>query len=262
MAPQQPAAAASSILGRLTNHCGVRVTLVDQRSLSIHPKAPETAEISTSNAEWIWSKLGDTPHDVQTKNAPQPFSEHSAILGKKTVSENGCILQMHGQRQVGVLNLWNPIHELWHCSCQCPAEDQGLLLWDEVSGGIPWSNKELCRTSKNVAGTQQVMGDRSSIYKYIYIRWFKWLQLLVTLQVMGMYNRYSQQTVGIANDLGRSQSKKKQSLSKPWPIWLDVFPPSTSIVFSIDVTGGDVLLIIWHLIMSIVFPPSTSTNLC
>jgi len=53
MAPQQPAAAASSILGRLTNHCGVRVTLVDQRSLSIHPKAPETAEISTSNAEWI-----------------------------------------------------------------------------------------------------------------------------------------------------------------------------------------------------------------
>ena len=83
MAPQQPAAAASSILGRLTNHCGVRVTLVDQRSLSIHPKAPETAEISTSNAEWIWSKLGDTPHDVQTKNAPQPFSEHSAILGKK-----------------------------------------------------------------------------------------------------------------------------------------------------------------------------------
>ena len=153
-------------------------------------------------------KIGRYTTWCPNKKCPTTIFRAFCNLRKKTVSENGCILQMHGQRQVGVLNLWNPIHELWHCSCQCPAEDQGLLLWDEVSGGIPWSNKELCRTSKNVAGTQQVMGDRSSIYKYIYIRWFKWLQLLVTLQVMGMYNRYSQQTVGIANDLGRSQSKK------------------------------------------------------
>ena len=83
MAPQQPAAAPSSILGRLTNHCGVRVTLVDQRSLSIHPKAPETAEISTPPATLNGFDQNWAIHHMMSKRNQCPATIFPAFCNLK-----------------------------------------------------------------------------------------------------------------------------------------------------------------------------------